>query len=249
MITLTRLLPAGSRPAPVLLARMKKIPLTLAQRQALPASFEAAGDSYEVKVEELRELEVDDLFMDDKGTMYAVSAAPETVYHVTGDMVVMEQVCPALMVAGFRVSAVEGGFGVAADPILGEQLKQIGLTYTEVEEPFTPEPRPVCGCHHHHHDDECGCGCGHHHHHHDDECCCGEHHHHDEDECCCGEHHHHDEDECCCGEHHHHDEGECCCGEHHHHDEGECCCGEHHHHDEGECCCGEHHHHSEDKKN
>ena len=236
MTTLVRLLPEGSRPAPVLLARMKKIPLTLAQRQMLPPTFEAEGETYEVKVEELRELEVDDLFMDDKGTLYAVAAAPETVYHVTGDPVVMEQVAPALMVAGFRVMATEGGFGVAADPVLGGQLKLIGLSYTEETEPFTPEPRPVrgcgCGCggHHHHHDDECGCGCGGHHHHHDEECGCG-----------CGEHHHHD-DECCCGEHHHHDdECGCGCGEHHHHND-ECCCGEHHHH-EGECCCGH------DKKN
>ena len=238
MTTLVRLLPEGSRPAPVLLARMKKIPLTLAQRQMLPPTFEAEGETYEVKVEELRELEVDDLFMDDKGTLYAVAAAPETVYHVTGDPAVMEQVAPALMVAGFRVMATEGGFGVAADPVLGGQLKLIGLSYTEETEPFTPEPRPVrgcgcgCGCggHHHHHDDECGCGCGGHHHHHDEECGCG-----------CGEHHHHD-DECCCGEHHHHEGEECCCSEHHHHEGEECCCGEHHHH-EGECCCGH------DKKN
>ena len=181
MIVLTKLLPEGSKPAPVLLARMKRIPLTLAQRTALPAAFEAGEESYEVKVEGMRPLEVNDLFMDDKGGMYAVGAAPEKVFHVHGPVELMQQAAAALMIRGFRVMETMDGFGVVADNDLGVALRQIGLDYTECEEPFTPVPVPRRG-HHHHHGEGCGCGCGHHHHHHDEgECCCGHHHGHDGD--------------------------------------------------------------------
>ena len=226
MTTLTKILPAGSKPAPVLLARMKQIPLISAFRAELPSTFEAGGEAYEVTVpvDELRPLEIDDILMDDHGQLYAVSAAPEVVFHVTGDMNLMQQAGSALLMRGYRVSQTEDGFGVAADEDLGLALKQIGLTYTEVTEPFTPIVMDSCGC---------GCGRGGHHHHHDDDDECG---------CGCGGHHHeHEEGECCCGGHHHdHEEGECCCGGHHHeHEEGECGCGGHHHeHEEGGCTCG-----------
>ncbi|WP_174703618.1 hypothetical protein [Mesosutterella multiformis] len=268
MTTLTKILPAGSKPAPVLLARMKQIPLISAFRAELPSTFEAGGEAYEVtvSVDELRPLEIDDILMDDHGQLYAVSAAPEVVFHVTGDMNLMQQAGSALLMRGYRVSQTEDGFGVAADEDLGLALKQIGLTYTEVTEPFTPIVMDSCGCgcgcggHHHHHDDddECGCGCGGHHHHHEEEecgCGCGGHHHeHEEEECSCGcggHHHDHEEEECGCGcggHHHEHEEGECGCGGHHHdHEEGECCCGGHHHeHEEGECGCGGHHHEHEE---
>ena len=178
MTTLTKILPAGSKPAPVLLARMKQIPLISAFRAELPSTFEAGGEAYEVTVpvDELRPLEIDDILMDDHGQLYAVSAAPEVVFHVTGDMNMMQQAGSALLMRGYRVSQTEDGFGVAADEDLGLALKQIGLTYTEVTEPFTPIVMDSCGC---------GCGCGGHHHHHDDD---------DDDE---HEHHHH---------HHHADE-------------------------------------------
>ena len=186
MTTLTKILPAGSKPAPVLLARMKQIPLISAFRAELPSTFEAGGEAYEVTVpvDELRPLEIDDILMDDHGQLYAVSAAPEVVFHVTGDMNLMQQAGSALLMRGYRVSQTEDGFGVAADEDLGLALKQIGLTYTEVTEPFTPIVMDSCGC---------GCGCGGHHHHHDDDD--------DEDE---HEHHHEHGDHCCCGHHHHH---------------------------------------------
>ena len=186
MTTLTKILPAGSKPAPVLLARMKQIPLISAFRAELPSTFEAGGEAYEVTVpvDELRPLEIDDILMDDHGQLYAVSAAPEVVFHVTGDMNLMQQAGSALLMRGYRVSQTEDGFGVAADEDLGLALKQIGLTYTEVTEPFTPIVMDSCGC---------GCGCGGHHHHHDDD--------EDEDE---HEHHHEHGDHCCCGHHHHH---------------------------------------------
>ena len=212
MTTLTKILPAGSKPAPVLLARMKQIPLISAFRAELPSTFEAGGEAYEVTVpvDELRPLEIDDILMDDHGQLYAVSAAPEVVFHVTGDMNLMQQAGSALLMRGYRVSQTEDGFGVAADEDLGLALKQIGLTYTEVTEPFTPIVMDSCGC---------GCGCGGHHHHHDDdehECCCGHHHHHDGDDDDDHEHeHHHDHDE----HDHEHDEHDHdhCCGHHHHH--------------------------------
>ncbi|MCG5030836.1 hypothetical protein MAF45_05180 [Mesosutterella sp. OilRF-GAM-744-9] len=254
MITLNRLLPPGSAPAPVLLARMKKIPLTFSQRLDLPAEFEAAGESYKVMAPDMRVLEVGDIFMDEKGAMYAVDAAPEAVYHVTGDHTMLEQAAAALMMRGFRVMQTEDGFGVAADEALGAALKQIGLACAEVTEPFTPVI-PCCGHHHHdgcccghHHDEDEECGCGHHHHHDgdEDECCCGGHHHDEDGECGCGHHHHGEgeEGECCCGGHHHDEDGECGCGHHHHGEgeEGECCCGGHHRDEDGECGCGHHHH-------
>ena len=161
MTTLTKILPAGSKPAPVLLARMKQIPLISAFRAELPSTFEAGGEAYEVTVpvDELRPLEIDDILMDDHGQLYAVSAAPEVVFHVTGDMNLMQQAGSALLMRGYRVSQTEDGFGVAADEDLGLALKQIGLTYTEVTEPFTPIVMDSCGC---------GCGCGGHHHVHEE---------------------------------------------------------------------------------
>ena len=52
MTTLTKILPAGSKPAPVLLARMKQIPLISAFRAELPSTFEAGGEAYEVTLAE-----------------------------------------------------------------------------------------------------------------------------------------------------------------------------------------------------
>ena len=254
MTTLTKLLPPEAAPAQPILDRAHTLSLTLAERVEWPQEVKVDGDVITFGVTERRALEVNDVFVDEKGEFWAVRPAVEKVLHVTGDLDLMREAAGALINRGVRVAEAEGGFAVVAQENVAKMLTMIGLEITEVEEGFDPirivyRSAGGCGCgcggHHHHHDDgECGCGCGGHHHHHDDEeCGCG----------CGGHHHHHDDEECGCGcggHHHHHDheEGECCCGgegHHHHHDheEGECCCGgeghhHHHHHEEGECCCG-----------
>ena len=271
MTTLTKLLPLEAAPAQPILDRAHPLQLTLAQRVEWPSEVKVEGDVVTFAVTERRPLEVNDVFVDDKGEFWVVHPAVEKVLHVTGDIDLMREAAGALINRGVRVAEAEGGFAVVAQESVAKMLTMIGLEITEVEEGFDPiriEYRRGgccgghghhgggCGCgghhHHHHHEEECGCGCGGegHHHHHDDECGCGcggeGHHHHGEGECCCGGegHHHHHDDECGCG----------CGGEgHHHHGEGECCCGGegHHHHHDGECGCGcggeGHHHHGEGK--
>ena len=263
MSTLTKLLPANAAPAQTLLDKAHALPLTSAQRAELPQVIHTPEGEVELGVpaDQLRPVEVNDVFVDEKGGFWAVRPAVEKVLNVTGDVNVLREAAGALVNRGVRIAQIEDGFAVLPLPNLAKMLQMVGLEVTEAESPFDPIQFKAaqggcgCGCH----DDEDSCGCGHHHHHHDHdgECCCGGHgheHKHGEGECCCGHDHHehdHEEGECCCGGHgheHKHGEGECCCGHDHHehdHEEGECCCGGHDHehkHGEGECCCGGHGH-------
>ncbi|WP_295477976.1 hypothetical protein [uncultured Sutterella sp.] len=247
MTTLTKLLPAEAAPAQTVLDRAHALPLTSAERAELPATIHTPeGDvTLAVPAEQLRAVEVNDVFLDDKGAFWAVRPAVEKVLHVTGDLNVLREAAGALINRGVRIAQIEEGFAVLPLPNLAKMLEMVGLQVTEAESPFDPiQFREVhgggcgCGCHD---DDSCGCGHHHHHHHHEDgECCCGHDHHHEHEGCGCGGHHHHD-----------HDEGECCCGHDHHHEHEECGCGGHHHeHKDGECCCGHDHahEHAEEKK-
>ena len=263
MSTLTKLLPANAAPAQTLLDKAHALPLTSAQRAELPQVIHTPEGEVELGVpaDQLRPVEVNDVFVDEKGGFWAVRPAVEKVLNVTGDVNVLREAAGALVNRGVRIAQIDDGFAVLPLPNLAKMLQMVGLEVTEAESPFDPIQFKAaqggcgCGCH----DDEDSCGCGHHHHHHDHdgECCCGHDHHehdHEEGECCCGGHgheHKHGEGECCCGHDHHehdHEEGECCCGGHgheHKHGEGECCCGHDHHehdHEEGECCCGGHGH-------
>ena len=263
MSTLTKLLPANAAPAQTLLDKAHALPLTSAQRAELPQVIHTPEGEVELGVpaDQLRPVEVNDVFVDEKGGFWAVRPAVEKVLNVTGDVNVLREAAGALVNRGVRIAQIDDGFAVLPLPNLAKMLQMVGLEVTEAESPFDPIQFKAaqggcgCGCH----DDEDSCGCGHHHHHHDHdgECCCGGHgheHKHGEGECCCGHDHHehdHEEGECCCGGHDHehkHGEGECCCGHDHHehdHEEGECCCGGHDHehkHGEGECCCGHDHH-------
>ena len=270
MSTLTKLLPANAAPAQTLLDKAHALPLTSAQRAELPQVIHTPEGEVELGVpaDQLRPVEVNDVFVDEKGGFWAVRPAVEKVLNVTGDVNVLREAAGALVNRGVRIAQIDDGFAVLPLPNLAKMLQMVGLEVTEAESPFDPIQFKAahggcgCGCH----DDEDSCGCGHHHHHHDHdgECCCGGHgheHKHGEGECCCGHDHHehdHEEGECCCGGHgqeHKHGEGECCCGGHDHHEhdheEGECCCGGHgheHKHGEGECCCGHHHESNEEKK-
>ena len=265
MSTLTKLLPANAAPAQTLLDKAHALPLTSAQRAELPQVIHTPEGEVELGVpaDQLRPVEVNDVFVDEKGGFWAVRPAVEKVLNVTGDVNVLREAAGALVNRGVRIAQIEEGFAVLPLPNLAKMLQMVGLEVTEAESPFDPiqfkAAHGGCGCH----DDEDSCGCGHHHHDHDGECCCGGHgheHKHGEGECCCGHDHHehdHEEGECCCGGHgheHKHGEGECCCGHDHHehdHKEGECCCGGHgheHKHGEGEGCCGHHHESNEEKK-
>ena len=268
MSTLTKLLPANAAPAQTLLDKAHALPLTSAQRAELPQVIHTPEGEVELGVpaDQLRPVEVNDVFVDEKGGFWAVRPAVEKVLNVTGDVNVLREAAGALVNRGVRIAQIDDGFAVLPLPNLAKMLQMVGLEVTEAESPFDPIQFKAahggcgCGCH----DDEDSCGCGHHNHHHDHdgECCCGGHgheHKHGEGECSCGHDHHehdHEEGECCCGGHgheHKHGEGECCCGHDHHehdHEEGECCCGGHgheHKHGEGEGCCGHHHEGNEEK--
>ena len=237
MSTLTKLLPANAAPAQTLLDKAHALPLTSAQRAELPQVIHTPEGEVELGVpaDQLRPVEVNDVFVDEKGGFWADRPAVEKVLNVTGDVNVLREAAGALVNRGVRIAQIEEGFAVLPLPNLAKMLQMVGLEVTEAESPFDPIQFKAahggcgCGCH----DDEDSCGCGHHHHHHD----------HD-GECCCGGH----------GHEHKHGEGECCCGHDHHehdHEEGECCCGGHgheHKHGEGEGCCGHHHESNEEKK-
>ena len=229
MTTLTKLLPSGAAPAQTLLEKAGRLVLNSAQRASCPTTISTEAGDVTVSVADMRPLEVDDVFLDDKGGFWVVTPASEKLLQVTGDVDVMREAAGALINRGVRVMGSGEGFAVLPLPNLAKMLEMVGLQVEEIEAPFDPirfvQAGGCCGGHGHG-----GCGCGGHHHHHDEgECGCGHHHH--EDECCCGEHKH-EEGECCCGGHGH-DEGECC-GHGKGHGHGECGCGEHKH-EEGEC--------------
>ena len=228
MSTLTKLLPANAAPAQTLLDKAHALPLTSAQRAELPQVIHTPEGEVELGVpaDQLRPVEVNDVFVDEKGGFWAVRPAVEKVLNVTGDVNVLREAAGALVNRGVRIAQIEDGFAVLPLPNLAKMLQMVGLEVTEAESPFDPIQFKAaqggcgCGCH----DDEDSCGCGHHHHHHHD---------HDGECCCCG-HDHHEHD---------HEEGECCCGGHgHEHKHGEGCCGHHHESNEekkpGGCGCG-----------
>ena len=209
MSTLTKLLPANAAPAQTLLDKAHALPLTSAQRAELPQVIHTPEGEVELGVpaDQLRPVEVNDVFVDEKGGFWAVRPAVEKVLNVTGDVNVLREAAGALVNRGVRIAQIEEGFAVLPLPNLAKMLQMVGLEVTEAESPFDPiqfkAAHGGCGCH----DDEDSCGCGHHHHHHDHdgECCCGGH----------GHEHKYGEGECCCGHGHHehdHEEGECCCG-------------------------------------
>lgn len=222
MTTFTKLLPSDAQPAQPILARAHDLVLTSAQRAEWPEVFETAEGPVTVAVEERRPLNIDDVFVDDKGEFWVVRPGVERVLHVSGDMRTLQEAATALISRGVPVAEAPEGFAVLPMPNIAKMLGMIGLDVTEVDEAFVPVRFDLqqgggcgCGCGDHHHEDE-GCGCG-----------CGDHHH-EEESCGCG-----------CGDHHHHHhEGSCGCGDHHHEEEScGCGCGDHHNEEES-CGCG-----------
>ena len=230
MIKLTKLLPANATPAQTILKNAKKLMLDSDQRASMPKSLETEYGAVELAVQEMRPLEVNDVFVDETGAFWVVRPAVETVLHVTGDPDLLQQAAIALMHRGARVAIAEDGF--LAPPIrnLPDMLEMAGLHVEFEKRPFDPirPEKPKAA--------DSGCCCGHHHHHGDGSCGCG-HHHHDGESCGCGHHHDHEGEACGCDEHHHQGEG-CGCGHHHDHKDHECCCGGHGHEHDGKCGCG-----------
>ena len=188
MSTLTKLLPANAAPAQTLLDKAHALPLTSAQRAELPQVIHTPEGEVELGVpaDQLRPVEVNDVFVDEKGGFWAVRPAVEKVLNVTGDVNVLREAAGALVNRGVRIAQIDDGFAVLPLPNLAKMLQMVGLEVTEAESPFDPiqfkAAQGGCGCH----DDEDSCGCGHHHHHDDDEDDEHEHHHH--------HHHHHGHD-------------------------------------------------------
>ena len=169
MSTLTKLLPANAAPAQTLLDKAHALPLTSAQRAELPQVIHTPEGEVELGVpaDQLRPVEVNDVFVDEKGGFWAVRPAVEKVLNVTGDVNVLREAAGALVNRGVRIAQIEEGFAVLPLPNLAKMLQMVGLEVTEAESPFDPiqfkAAHGGCGCH----DDEDSCGCGHHHHHHD----------------------------------------------------------------------------------
>ena len=202
MSTLTKLLPANAAPAQTLLDKAHALPLTSAQRAELPQVIHTPEGEVELGVpaDQLRPVEVNDVFVDEKGGFWAVRPAVEKVLNVTGDVNVLREAAGALVNRGVRIAQIEEGFAVLPLPNLAKMLQMVGLEVTEAESPFDPIQFKAAhgGCGGHGHEHKYGEG----------ECCCGHDHHehdHEEGECCCGGH----------GHEHKHGEGEGCCGHHH----------------------------------
>ena len=151
MTTLTKLLPPEAAPAQPILDRAHVLALTLAERAEWPQEVKVDGDVITFGVTERRPLEVNDVFVDEKGEFWAVRPAVEKVLHVTGDLDLMREAAGALINRGVRVAEAEGGFAVVAQENVAKMLTMIGLEITEVEEGFDPirvvyRSAGGCGC-------------------------------------------------------------------------------------------------------
>ena len=76
MTTFTKLLPPEAQPAQPLLDRAHDLVLTSAERYEWPDVFQTANGPVEVAVEERRPLQIDDVFVDDKGEFWVVRPPP-----------------------------------------------------------------------------------------------------------------------------------------------------------------------------
>ena len=78
MTTLTKLLPPGAAPAKIILERAGGLVLTSAERAECPKTITTAAGEVSVAVEEMRQLEVGDVFVDDAGAFLGRTACRRT---------------------------------------------------------------------------------------------------------------------------------------------------------------------------
>jgi urease accessory protein len=170
-------LPASARPAAALLARARRLPLTSAQRAALPEYLEAGGAHLHHTLAGHRPIEVGDLLLDDASALWVIDAAPEPVLEVRGPVEALLRAALALGRAQVRVEVADPRLRLAADAELARELRERGLDVAELTAPFAPEREaahdepghvhgPACGHDHDHaHGHEHGHDHGHAHQH------------------------------------------------------------------------------------
>ena len=118
MTPLTKLLPPGAAPAKIILERAGGLVLTSAERAECPKTITTAAGEVSVAVEEMRPLEVGDVFVDDAGAFWVVQPAVEQILHVTGDIDVMREAVAALINRG---STIAEGMRLAQEAIDGSR--------------------------------------------------------------------------------------------------------------------------------
>lgn len=195
MTTLTKLLPADARPAAVLVARARRLPLTSAERACLPAHIDVPGAHLHHHLAGHRALEVGDLLLDEANGLWVVEAAPEAVLEAGGPLRTLLKTALSLAASGVRAQVTESGLRFAASEGLAHELASAGLEVKEATAAFSPErSAPAVEAAHVH-----GPGCGHSHAH--------EHAHGGHEEGCCGHDHgkHEHEHSGCCKGHSHHE--------------------------------------------
>ena len=161
MTTFTKLLPSDARPAAPILERASVLVLTTGERAEWGDAFETPEGRIEVKVEEHRPLQLNDVFVDEKGGFWVVRPGVETIYSVTGDLDTMREAAAALISRGVRVGRTEEGFSLLPSANIRKMLEMIGLSVEEVEAEFDEVviKQGCCGGHGHEHG-EGSCGCG-----------------------------------------------------------------------------------------
>ncbi len=138
MPTLTKIVDPRARPAAVLLKRAGHLALTSAGRAALPAQLDADGQHLHHTLAGHAPLEVGDVLLDERGSLWLVEPAAEAVWHVGGPM---DALHPALYWLGtlkVRVALHGDSFHVLPNAVPRAMLESRGLTILDEIAPFAP---------------------------------------------------------------------------------------------------------------
>ncbi|CAN5421991.1 hypothetical protein BH09PSE6_BH09PSE6_14520 [soil metagenome] len=181
MTTLTKLIDPKSRPAAVLLKRAQVLELTAAQRLALPDHLDAGEHHLHHTLAGHRPIEVDDVLLDERGSLWVVAAPAEALWHVSGPMADLHAALYWLGSLQVRVALHGEAFHLLPHAVPRAALESRGLAILDEIGAFRPvalapleadEPGhvhgPDCGhdhAHDHGHDHEHGHHHGHGHDH------------------------------------------------------------------------------------